>query len=146
MKKPPQTIITDQDACIKQAVKTEMPFTKHAFCIWHITSKFSSWFISILREKYFTWCSEFYKLYKLDNIEDFESEWPEIISKYNLQENKHIKGLYEVKEFWVPAYLRGYFFGGMTTTGRSESINSFVKGFTNSRSCLTQLMKQVGFF
>lgn len=143
MRKPPQTIITDQDACIKQAIKTEMPSTKHAFCIWHITSKFSSWFTSLLRDKYFTWCADFYKLYKLDSIEDFECGWTSTISKYDLEDNKHIKGLYEVKDFWVPSYIRGYFFGGMTTTGRSESINSFVKRFTNSRFCLTQLIKQV---
>ena len=82
----------------------------------------------------------------MDNIEDFEHQWPSTIAKYNLQDNKHITGLYQIKDFWVPSYLRGYFFGGMTTTGRSESINSFVKGFTNSRSSLTQLMKQVGCF
>lgn len=145
MGKPPKTIITDQDACIAQAVKTEMPTTKHAFCIWHITSKFSSWFTSILRDKYFAWCGDFYMLYRLDNIEDFEREWPCTIGKYNLQDNKHIVGLYAIKGFWVPAYLREYFFGGMTTTGRSESINSFVKQFTNSRLYLTQLIKRVSF-
>ena len=123
-----------------------MPTTKHAFCIWHITSKFSSWFTSIFRNKYFDWGGDFYKLYKLDNIEDFEHQWPSTIAKYNLQDNKHITGLYQIKDFWVPSYLRGYFFGGMTTTGWSESINSFVKSFTNSRLCFTQLIKRVSFF
>ncbi|KAI5442422.1 hypothetical protein KIW84_011481 [Lathyrus oleraceus] len=98
----------------------------------HITAKFSGWFTSILRNRYSSWCADFYKL---DNIDDFEEEWFIIVSKYNLEANKHIKGLYEVKQYWVPAYLRGYFFGGMITTGRSESINGFVKRFTSSRSC-----------
>ncbi|KAL2931271.1 Protein FAR1-RELATED SEQUENCE 11 [Bienertia sinuspersici] len=32
----------------------------------------------------------------------------------------------------APAYLRDYFFGGMITTGRSESINAFIKRFVSS--------------
>ncbi|XP_065854922.1 protein FAR1-RELATED SEQUENCE 11-like [Euphorbia lathyris] len=143
MKKSPKTIITDQDPWMTKAIAIEMPLVKHAFCIWHITTKFSGWFTSILRVKYMAWCAEFYRLYKVDNIEDFEYEWPLVISKFNLQENKHIMGLYEIRKFWAPCYLRGYFFGGMRTTRRSESINSFVKRFTSSRLCLTQLVKQV---
>ena len=50
---------------------------------------------------------------------------------------------YQIKHFWVPCYLRGYFFGGMTTTGRSESINVFIKQFVNSRLSLIQFVKQV---
>ncbi|KAL6501354.1 hypothetical protein OROHE_025001 [Orobanche hederae] len=121
MKKPPKTIITDQDKWMTEAITKEMPYTKHAFCIWHITSK----------------------LYRMDNIDDFKREWPIVISKFNLQENKYVTGLYEIKRNWVSAYLRAHFFGGMTTTGRCESINSFVKRFTSSRSCLTQLIKQI---
>ncbi|KAK9677201.1 hypothetical protein RND81_11G127500 [Saponaria officinalis] len=143
MKKPPLTIITDQDPWMTQAIALEMPTTKHAFCIWHITSKFSGWFTALLRDQYVNWCAEFYGLYKLDNIDEFEREWLLVISKFNLEDNKHIRGLYEIKRNWVPAYLRDYFFGGMTTTGRCESINSFVKHFTSSRSCLTQLIKQI---
>ncbi|KAL4309361.1 hypothetical protein GQ457_01G015850 [Hibiscus cannabinus] len=41
MKKLPKTIITDQDPWMTQVIATEMPTTKHSFCIQHITSKFS---------------------------------------------------------------------------------------------------------
>lgn len=143
MKKPPKTIITDQDPWMTQTIAFEMSSTKHAFCIWHITAKFSGWFTSILRNRYSSWCADFYKL---DNIDDFEEEWFIIVSKYNLEANKDIKGLYEVKQYWVPTYLHRYFFGGMTTTRRSESINGFVKCFTSSRSCLFQLFKQVSIY
>ncbi|GAA0176266.1 hypothetical protein LIER_29287 [Lithospermum erythrorhizon] len=68
MKHPPKTILTDQDPWMTEAIAREMPSTKHAFCIWHITSKFS---------------------------------------------------------------------------GRSESINAFIKRFVSSHSTLVQLMKQV---
>ncbi|XP_074306595.1 protein FAR1-RELATED SEQUENCE 11-like [Silene latifolia] len=143
MKKPPMTIITDQDPWMSEAISIEMSSTKHAYCIWHITSKFYSWFTAFLRNRYSDWCSEFYRLYKLDNVDDFEQEWPLLVSKFDLQENKHVRGLYKIRRNWVPAYLRDYFFGGMTTTGRCESFNSFVKRFTSSRSCLTQLISQI---
>ncbi|KAG5535968.1 hypothetical protein RHGRI_023678 [Rhododendron griersonianum] len=41
------------------------------------------------------------------------------------------------------SYLRDYFFGGMTTTGRSESINAFIKRFISSHTNLGQFVKQV---
>ncbi|GAB4829367.1 hypothetical protein Ancab_019038 [Ancistrocladus abbreviatus] len=53
-------------------------------------------------------------LYMLDTIDDFEHEWSLVISKFNLQANKHINGLYEVKQYWVPTYLRDHFFGGIS--------------------------------
>ncbi|KAK9713996.1 hypothetical protein RND81_06G064200 [Saponaria officinalis] len=143
MKKSPKTIISDQDQWMTRAILMEMPFTKHAFCIWHITSKFSGWFTVLLRDQYSYWCAEFYRLYRLDNIDDFEQKWPLVISKFNLQENKHVCGLYKIKRSWVPAYLRNFFFGGISTTGRCESIKIFVKRFTSSRSCLTRLVEQV---
>ncbi|KAF7812754.1 protein FAR1-RELATED SEQUENCE 11-like isoform X1 [Senna tora] len=90
MKKPPKTILTDQDPWMTEAISKEMPFTKHSFCIWHITSKFSGWFNALLREKYSKWCSNFFELYKLDTIEEFEHKWPKVIAKYNLESNKHV--------------------------------------------------------
>lgn len=120
MKKSPKTIITDQDPWMTQAIAQELPYTKHCFCIWHITSKFSGWFSFILHDKYQEWCKDFYTLYKLETTEEFESQWPLVVGKYNLLDDKHVKGLYQIKEFWAPAYLRSYNFGGMRTTGRSE--------------------------
>jgi hypothetical protein len=66
-----------------------------------------------------------------------------VVAKYNLQSNKHVKGLYDVRNYWALAYLRDYFFGGMTTTGRSEGINEFIKRFINSHTSLTDFAKQV---
>ncbi|XP_023750563.1 protein FAR1-RELATED SEQUENCE 11-like [Lactuca sativa] len=143
MKKSPKTILTDQDPWMKQAIETEMPYTKHAFCIWHITTKFSSWFTSVLKDEYSSWCTEFYNLYKLDSVEEFEQQWPLVIAKYNLEKNKHVIALYQIKTFWVPSYLRDFFFGGMMTTGRSESINSFIKKFISSHTCLREFIRQI---
>ncbi|XP_071704218.1 protein FAR1-RELATED SEQUENCE 11-like [Rutidosis leptorrhynchoides] len=81
MKKPPKTIITDQDRWMSEAIAIEMPTTKHSYCIWHITEKFSSWFTGLLRTKYQSWCTDFYKLYRMNSIEEFEYHWPLIIGR-----------------------------------------------------------------
>ena len=64
------------------------------------------------------------------------------MAKYDMLTNKLVSGLYQIKHFWVPYYL-GYFFGGMTTIERSESINAFIKGFVSSHINLTQFIEQV---
>nr|XP_043633717.1 protein FAR1-RELATED SEQUENCE 11-like [Erigeron canadensis] len=143
MKKPSQTIITDQDPWMTEAIATEMPTTKHSFCIWHITTKFSCWFAALLRTQYQNWCGDFYTLYKMTSIEEFEHSWPLIVSKYNLQKNNHVQGLYKIRKSWAPAYLRNYFFGGMKSTSTSESINAFIKRFVFSRTSLREFVKQV---
>ena len=133
MKKQPKAILTNQDPRIMEAILKELPITKHAFCIWNITTKFSGWFTSILRNQYSNWCIEFYKLYKLDSCEEFEGQWTQVMEKYDMLTNKHLISLYQIKHFWVPCYLREHFFGGMTTTERLESINAFIKWFVSSR-------------
>lgn len=99
MTHPPMTILTDQDPWLTKAIAKELPSIKHAFCIWHITTKFSGWFNSFLGSDYSSWCSEFYSLYRLNPIDDFEKQWPLVIAKYNLVKNKHVNGLYRIKTF-----------------------------------------------
>ena len=100
MKKSPKTITTDQDPWMKGAIAKVMPMNKHSFCIWHITSKFSGWFMSILHDQYPQWCANFYMLYTLDMPEEFECQWPQVVGKYNLGNNKHVIGLSSWLLFW----------------------------------------------
>ncbi|KAJ8422849.1 hypothetical protein Cgig2_033488 [Carnegiea gigantea] len=125
LRKPPKTIITDQDLWICEAIASEMPTTKHNYCIQHITSKLVV-------------CSQLVVSIRIAfNYRE-----------NNLQNDKHVKGLYQIKRFLAPAYLRDYFFGGMTMTGRSESINAFIKRFISSHTSLMDFFKQalISFF
>ncbi|XP_052736674.1 protein FAR1-RELATED SEQUENCE 11-like [Vigna angularis] len=109
--KYPQTILTDQDHALKEAVSTELPNTKHAFCIWHIATKLPTWFSFVLGTKYDDFKTEFYRLYNLECESDFEQQWDLMVDRFHV------------------TYLKEFFFAGMTTTGRSESINSYIKRF-----------------
>ena len=146
MKNQPKAILTDQDPWITEAISKEFPATKHAFCIWHNTAKFSGWFASILCNQYSNWCMDFYKLNKLESCEDFDNQWLQVMKKYDMISNKYVIGLYQIKHFWVSCYLCGHFFGGMTTIKRSESVNAFIKQFVSSHTNLIQLIKQASHY
>ncbi|KAL2925273.1 Protein FAR1-RELATED SEQUENCE 11, partial [Bienertia sinuspersici] len=120
MKKAAKTIITDQGPWICEAILAEMPATKHRLCIWHITLKFSCWFVALLHNEYQKWCSVFYMLYKMTSPEE------DIICSEN----------FEHRLIFVTN-----FFGGIIITGRSASINAFIKKFVSSRTCLTEFVK-----
>ncbi|WVZ85777.1 hypothetical protein U9M48_032655 [Paspalum notatum var. saurae] len=47
-----QTILTDQNVCLKEAIEKELPSTKHALCIWLIAGRFTSWFGANLGDRY----------------------------------------------------------------------------------------------
>ncbi|KAI3987547.1 hypothetical protein MKX01_003233 [Papaver californicum] len=110
MGKPPLTISTDQDLWMTEAIRVELPSIKLSFCIWHITTKFSGWFSSVLRSKCFEW------------LEQFEHEWPIAIPKYKLNNNSYIIGLYNVRTFGIPTFLLDYFFETIRHTDTCDSM------------------------
>ncbi|KAL5709871.1 hypothetical protein ACHQM5_020504 [Ranunculus cassubicifolius] len=141
--KAPKTILTDQNMWLKDAVSVEMPNTKHAFCIWHILAKLSDWFSLQLGLKYDNWKAEFLRLHNLNNVNEFEVGWREMINTYGLHGNKHILGLYTLRTYWALPFLRSHFFAGMTSPDQAESINSFIQRIISSQSQLDRLVELV---
>ncbi|KAF5188568.1 Far1-related sequence [Thalictrum thalictroides] len=141
--KAPQTILTDQNMCLREAISFEMPRTKHALCIWLIVAKFPSWFNAILGERYNEWKAEFYRLYNLDTMEDFELGWRDMVHSFGLHANRHITNLFALRTLWALPYLRSHFFAGMTTTVQSKSINAFIQRFLSAQTRLAHFVEQV---
>jgi hypothetical protein len=141
--KAPQTILTDHNTWLKEAIAVEMPESKHAFCIWHILSKFSDWFSILLGSQYDEWKAEFHRLYNLEMVEDFEEGWRLMVNKYGLHANKHIISLYSLRTFWALPFLRRYFFAGLTGTCQTESINVFIQRFLSAQSQPERFLEQV---
>jgi len=53
-----------------------------------------------------------------------------------------VNSLYEERHRWVPIYLKGHFWAGLSTTQRSESMNVFFDGYINFMTTLEQLVQQ----
>lgn len=139
----PQTILTDLDPGIRDAISTELPATNHVISIWNILSKVSSWFSQPLGSRYPEFKSEFDALCRLESTEEFELQWSQMVSVFGLGAEKHIDLLYSFRASWTPCYTRGYLFARMATTVYSKSVDAFLKGVFNTQTCLRSFFEQV---
>ncbi|XP_023737430.1 protein FAR1-RELATED SEQUENCE 5-like [Lactuca sativa] len=137
--KYPNAIITNQEKAMGNAIKKVFPKTRHRFCSWHIMKHETEHL-----QSYVSHYSDFQETHKQwvnsDTIEQFEATWEVMHSKYELESNSWISDMYNQRIHWAKPFLKDTFFVGMTTTGRSESINSFFDEFVNSRTMLNDLM------
>ncbi|KAF3631524.1 hypothetical protein FXO38_26605 [Capsicum annuum] len=147
--KHPQTIVADQDLGLTEAITNEMSHTKHAFCIWHITFKFSIGFSFVLDSKYLQFKSEFHTLYDLGNIKEFELQWNELIVKLYLESDRHIKlRIMKKKKHNIPSYSKNTQPGTTTdqlslvTQGETLLTKCFIGKSTTGGASWIGLMKK----
>ncbi|KAL0542968.1 hypothetical protein IC582_018052 [Cucumis melo] len=113
----PQTILTDLDPGLRDAIRSELPGTKHIISRWNILSKSS---------------------------EDFEIRWDQMVSMFGLVSDKHINLLFSFREYWVPSYIRGYLLAQMATSAYFKAVDTFLKGIFSAQMCLRSFFEQVG--
>ncbi|XP_024642129.1 protein FAR-RED IMPAIRED RESPONSE 1-like [Medicago truncatula] len=137
----PNAIITDQDKAMKKAIEVVFPKARHRWCLWHLMKK--------VPEKFGKY-SEYESIKELlhaavyDSLSksDFLERWEKMIECYALHDNEWLKGIFEERHRWVPVYVRDVFWAGMSTTQRSESMNSFFDGYVCSKTSLKQFVEQ----
>ncbi|KAI9200135.1 hypothetical protein LWI28_003148 [Acer negundo] len=81
-------------------------------------------------------------VYDRQSVEEFETSWDQLITTYNLPENAWLQSLYAEREHWVPAFLKYYFWVGMSTTQQSESMNAFFDGYVHAKTNLKEFVDQ----
>ena len=139
----PQTILTDLDPGLRDAIPTELPATKHVISVWNILSKVSSWFFHPLGSRFTEFKSEFEALCRLESKEQFELQWNQMISMFELNADKHITLLYSFRTSWAPSYARGYLLARMATVVYSKSVDRFLKDIFKAQTCLRTFFEQV---
>ncbi|XP_042051332.1 protein FAR-RED IMPAIRED RESPONSE 1-like [Salvia splendens] len=134
-------ILSDQCESIKIAVREVLPNTIHRLCLWHICQKIPQKFKGVAEYKR---CStEFYSMiYNNLSIVQFEERWAEFLSQHGLQTSRWLTDLYAERENWAPIYLNHYFWAGMVSTQRSESMHAFFDYYVNSQSTLKTFVEQ----
>jgi len=81
-------------------------------------------------------------VYETENMDKFETNWGNFIAHFSLVDNQWLTSLYEERHRWVPIYLKRHFWAGLSTTQRSESVNTFFDGYINSMTTLQQFVQQ----
>ncbi|WOH15032.1 hypothetical protein DCAR_0934565 [Daucus carota subsp. sativus] len=139
--KPPITIITDQDIALGNAIAKILPTTKHTYCSWHIGQKFTEK-LSSLYTHYPEFKTEFNAcVYKSLSPEEFQERWDDLVEKYHLITHDWLNDMYNIREIWIRAYTKESFAAGMTTTGRSESMNSFFDQYVQPSTGLKEFIE-----
>ncbi|XP_074369740.1 protein FAR1-RELATED SEQUENCE 5-like [Apium graveolens] len=138
---PPIIIITDQDIALSNAIAEVMPNTNHTYCTWHISSKFPEK-ISTLYTQYSEFKTDFNAcIYKSLSPTEFEGRWEDLKEKYDLENHNWLNDMYAIRRQWVFAFTKQYFAAGMTTTSRSESMNSFFDEYVKASTGLKEFIE-----
>ncbi|XP_074304940.1 protein FAR1-RELATED SEQUENCE 5-like [Silene latifolia] len=72
------------------------------------------------------------------DTQEFELRWKSILSSYELTDHEWLKSMFDIHSSWIPAYFRDIYLGGISTTSRLESENSFFGNFTNPHLTLVE--------
>ena len=139
----PQTILTDIDSGLRDAIARELPNTKHVICIWHVLSKVSSWLSLPLGSQYAEFKADFDVLCHLESIEDFEHQWNLLVARYGLVSDKHISLLYSYRTSWPFSYIRSCFLARMMTAEFSQCLETTLKRILSAQTCLQVFFEQV---
>jgi hypothetical protein len=139
----PQTILTDIDSGLRDAIARELPNTKHVICIWHILSKLSSWFSLPLGSQYADFKPDFDMLCHLESVEDFEHQWNLLVARFGLVSDKHVSLLFSYRASWPLSYTKSLFVARMLTAEFSQSLDSFLKRILSAQTCLQVFFDQV---
>ncbi|XP_042505004.1 protein FAR1-RELATED SEQUENCE 6-like isoform X2 [Macadamia integrifolia] len=135
----PNAIITDQCKVLKKAVMEVFPGACHRLCLWHIMQKVPEK-LQNLREYRAVKRAMERAVYDSWRVDEFELAWEDMIQQNGVGDNEWLQTLYEYRHQWVPAFLKGTSFAGMSTTQRSESINSYFDGFVHARTSLKEFL------
>lgn len=138
---PPVSITTDHDTVIESAVVQVFPDTRHRFCKCHIFKKCQEKLSHVFLQ-HPSFEADFHKCVNwTDSVVEFESLWFSLVDNYDLGDHEWLQTMYSARRQWVPVYLRDSFFAEMSTTQRSDSMNSYFDGYINASTSLNQFFK-----
>lgn len=129
----PISLTTDQGKALGAAVAKTFPTTRHRICKWRVLSRCKKK-LSDVYSRHPTLPEELKKnVLECETAEVFEACWKLVLDKYNVRENAWLQLVYNIRNKWVPAYLKDSFFAELYTAQRLESINTFFRKTVNTK-------------
>ncbi|XP_021865132.1 protein FAR1-RELATED SEQUENCE 5-like [Spinacia oleracea] len=80
-------------------------------------------------------------IHDLLDPDEFDEAWCHVMEEYRLSGPEWMKDAYELRRQWAPAYNRGKFWAGMSSTQRSKGMNRFFKTHVNLECGLVLFIK-----
>ncbi|ESQ32306.1 hypothetical protein EUTSA_v10003748mg [Eutrema salsugineum] len=139
----PQTILTDIDTGLKDAIARELPNTNHVVFMWHVVSKLASWFSQSLGSHYDEFRAGFEMLCRAGNVDEFEQQWDLLVTRFGLVPDRHAALLYSCRATWSPCYIREHFLAHTMTAEFNLSVDSFLKRIVSGPTCIQVLLEEV---
>ncbi|GLT87201.1 hypothetical protein SLE2022_052980 [Rubroshorea leprosula] len=138
----PISITTDPDRLIQVAVSQVFPETRLRFNKWGIFSETQKKLTHIY-ESHPTFEAEFTKcINETETVDEFESFWASLLERYVVLDNEWLQSIYNVRQQWVPVYMRNTFFGELSMIGVYGDLSSFFEGHVNASTTVQMLIKQ----
>ncbi|XP_047256060.1 protein FAR-RED IMPAIRED RESPONSE 1-like [Capsicum annuum] len=127
----PTTIFTDQCKSIKAAIRKVLPNTVHIYCIWYIFTKL---LVKFRGNNYKRAKAPFKAIiFDIITIVEFENKWHTFIEEYDVGRRIWFQSLYSEQSKWVLVFLKHYFWAGIVSTQRCESMHAFFDGYISVR-------------
>ncbi|XP_042484795.1 protein FAR1-RELATED SEQUENCE 5-like [Macadamia integrifolia] len=139
--KAQDAIITDECTSIIPTMTSVFPNAVHRFCSWDVAKHAQEhlgpiWYRNHDFKMDWSQC-----IYRTWTEEQFLIRWEAMMVKYNLKGNSWSSDKFAQREHWVPCYLRKQFFEGMSSTQRSEGLNSYFQGYFKGTMTLYKFVK-----
>ncbi|CAI9090006.1 OLC1v1024682C1 [Oldenlandia corymbosa var. corymbosa] len=138
----PQTVVTDIDSGLRDAISMEMPNTKHIVSIWQVQSKLSSWFSLHLGSQFPEFKNQFDVLCYLEDVEEFEHRLNHLIASFGLGSDKHIALLFSYRLSWSFCYIRNFFLARSLSSEYLKSVETFMKSILGWYCCQQRIQEQ----
>ncbi|XP_074564927.1 protein FAR1-RELATED SEQUENCE 5-like [Curcuma longa] len=135
----PVSLSTAYHEAIGSAISRVFPGTRQRICRWHVLDKCNEWLSDVYMTRN-TFKQEFEKCVSESGTADiFESCWLALIEKFDLGENSRLQLLFDIRQKWVPAYVKDVFTAEVSLTQKPESLINFFEKYFNTKTSLLVL-------
>ncbi|KAL3624704.1 hypothetical protein CASFOL_031372 [Castilleja foliolosa] len=133
----PVSVTIEPDRLIQMAVAQILPEARTRFCRWSIFRQTQDKLTNVYQTNP-TFGFELKKcVNESDTVEEFESCWANLIGRYFLMDNEWLLSLYNIRDQWVPVFLRDVFFGEL-----SETVSFYLDGVFSTSTTIQVLIKE----
>ena len=137
----PKVMLTDCDEALKKAVAEVAPESWHCFCLWHVLSKVPEKLGRVMQRHGGEFLTRFNEcVLRSRTKEQFEKRWGKMVGKFELGDESWLWDIYEDRERWVPAFMKGRVLAGLSTVQRSEAMNCLFDKYVQRKTTLKEFV------